>query len=298
MNLENITNQNHKKKVVSKPSIFDFTDYSDFLNSYVQAYGKYSHGPYNLKNWALRLGYKSPSSLAMVLGKQRLPTWRMIISFSEDFQLTKPEKKYFELLVEIERKKNSGADVSELIKEANKLSGSREYQKINLDQFSVVSDWYCYVIKRLVSNRHFVYDLEWIYRVLRRKISKSQIKVAIDNLKNVGLVKEDPISGLSDEKMKVHTGDQVPSAAIRNHHRGMIAGALDALEEQDVDERIFQSLTLNLNKKERLGEAFEDIRQFINDFNEKYSDEASGDAVYQLNTQLFEHTRNLDQLEQ
>jgi uncharacterized protein (TIGR02147 family) len=298
MDLENITNQDHKEKVVSKPSIFDFTDYSDFLNSYVQAYGKYSHGPYNLKNWALRLGYKSPSSLAMVLGKQRLPTWRMILSFSEDFKLSKQEKKYFELLVEIEKKKKSGADVSVLIKEACKLSGSREYQKINLDQFSVISDWYCYVIKRLVSNRFFVYDLDWIFRALRKKVTKPQIKTAIENLKNVGLLAEDVEKGLVDQKMKIHTGDQIPSAAIRNHHRGMINGALDALEEQTVDERLFQTLTLNINKKERLDEAFDDIRQFINDFNDKYSNEASGDSVYQLNAQLFEHTRKLEEINQ
>jgi len=81
MNFENVTNQMNLKKEASKPSIFDFTDYSDFLNSYVQSYGKYSHGPYNLKNWAQRLGYKSPSSLAMVLNKQRLPTLRMVGSF-------------------------------------------------------------------------------------------------------------------------------------------------------------------------------------------------------------------------
>jgi uncharacterized protein (TIGR02147 family) len=260
------------------------------------AYGKYSHGPYNLKNWALRLGYKSPSSLAMVLNKQRLPTWRMVDSFAQDFELSGGEKKYFELLVEIERKKKNGADVSALMKEASKLSGSREYQKINLDHFSVVSDWYCYVIKRLVSNRFFVNDLDWIFRALRRKVSKAQIKTAIDSLKSIELLAEHPVKGLVDQKMKAHTGDQVPSVAIKNHHRGMINGALDALDEQDVNNRIFQTLTLNLNKKERLSEAFEDIRQFVNEFNDKYSDEATGDAVYQLNMQFFEHTRDLDKI--
>jgi uncharacterized protein (TIGR02147 family) len=234
----------------------------------------------------------------MVLNKQRLPTLRMVGSFCDDFHLTKSEKKYFELLVEIERKKKRGSDVSGLIKEACKLSGSREYQKINLDQFSVVSDWYCYVIKRLVSNRFFANDLEWIYRSLRRKVSKPQIKAAIDNLINVGMLTSDPEKGLIDKKMKTHTGDQVPSAAIKNHHRGMLSGALDALEEQGLDNRVFQSLTLNINKKENLNNAAEDIKQFINEFNEKYSDEVSGDAVYQLNAQLFEHTLNLDKRDQ
>lgn len=283
-----------EKTTKQKPRLFDFTDYADFLNAYVGAFGKYSHGPYNLKNWANRLGYKSPSSLAMVLNKQRLPTVKMIISFAEDFSFTKSEKKYFELLVEIERRKTAGKDYTELLTEANKLSGQTEYQKINYDQFSVVSDWHCYAIKSLVSNKHFLNDEDWMFKALRRKVSKAQIKNAIQNLKNVGLLTDDPIKGLKENPTKTHTGNQVPSAAIKNHHRGMLVQAAQALDEQTVQNRMFQGLTLNLKKSEDLPKAMADIADFVNEFNEKYRDDREGDAVYQLNIQLFEHTKDLE----
>lgn len=278
----------------NKPRLFDFTDYADFLNAYVGAYGKYSHGPYNLKNWANRLGYRSASSLAMVLSKQRLPTYKMIASFSEDFKFTKTEKKYFEVLVAIEKRKQSGKDISELLSEASRLSGQSEVQKINYDQFSVVSDWYCYAIKALVSNKHFVDDHDWIFKAMRRKISKAQIKNAIQNLKNIGLLMDDPVKGLKENPVKTHTGNQVPSAAIKNHHRGMIVQAAQALDEQDVDNRMFQGLTLNIKKEENLKDAFNDIINFVSEFNEKYRDDVDGDAVYQMNIQLFEHTKDLE----
>ncbi|MCF8059541.1 MAG: DUF4423 domain-containing protein [Bacteriovoracaceae bacterium] len=288
------TNLSQGREPKAKPRLFDFTDYVDFLNAYVGAYGKYSHGPYNLKNWANRLGYRSPSSLAMVLNKQRLPTWKMMVSFSEDFKFSKGERKYFELLVEIERKKQSGLDISELMVEASQLSGMSEVQQINYDQFSVVSDWYCYAIKSLVSNKKFVYDLDWIFKALRRKISKAQIKNAIQNLKNIGLLLDDPVKGIKENPVKTHTGNQVPSAAIKNHHRGMLVQAAQALDEQDVNNRMFQGLTLNINKEEDLKDAFSDITNFVSEFNEKYRNDVTGNAVYQLNMQLFEHTKDLE----
>jgi len=275
-------------------SIFQFDDYSEFLNSYVNLYGKYTHGPYNLSNWSKRLGYRSPSSLTMVLNKQRLPPVRMIHRLAEDFKLTPSETKFFELLVEIEKLKLKGKDFTAQIREAHEISKKKKYQKINIDHFSVVSDWYCFVIKRLVSCKNFIQDIDWIHRVLRKKVTKAQIKDAIERLKSVGLIEE--VNGqYQDAKQKLHTGDQVATAAIKNHHRGMINQSLDALNEQSVENRMFQGLTLNMNKQENLGEAFEDIREFINEFNSKYSKESDSDSVYQLNVQLFEHTKEIEQ---
>lgn len=275
-------------------SIFQFDDYSEFLNSYVNLFAKYTHGPYNLTNWSKRLGYKSPSSLTMVLNKQRIPPVRMVHRLAEDFKLTASETKYFVLLVEIEKLKSKGKDFTAQLREAHCISKKKKYQKINLDQFSIVSDWYCFVIKRLVTCKNYIQDIDWIYRSLRKKVSKPQIKEALDKLKSVGLIEE--VNGrYIDPKKKLHTGDQVATAAIKNHHRGMIGQALDALDEQSVESRMFQGLTLNMNKCEDLKGAFEDIREFITEFNAKYSNESNSDSVYQLNIQLFEHTKEVEQ---
>ena len=287
-------NLRHSDSKRIHPRIFDFSDYTDFLNAYVSAYGKYSQGPYNLKNWANRLGYKSPSSLAMVLSKQRIPTVKMIISFAEDFNFTKSEKKYFEILVEIEKLKKRKKDFSQLLEEAKIMSGLSEYQKISYEQFSVVSDWHCYVIKALIGNKNFVFDIDWIFETLRKKVTRSQIKNAIENLKKVGFIEDDPIRGLRENPRKTHTGNNIPSSAIKNHHRGMLVQASQALSEQTIDNRFFQGLTINLKKKEDLSSAMKDIKNFIDEFNEKYKDDKKGDSVYQLNLQLFEHTKNLE----
>ncbi|MEC7276389.1 MAG: DUF4423 domain-containing protein [Bdellovibrionota bacterium] len=279
---------------VLKPKVTDFSDYADFLNSYVSLYGKYGHGPYNLQNWALRLGYKSPSSLTMVLKKKRLPTYKMVVNLCDDFGFSKDEREYFETLVEIEKNIEKGKDIQKLLEKAKSLSGKSEYQKVSLEQFSLVSDWYCYAVKALIARKDFVNDLDWMERALRRKVTKAQIKGAIYNLLKVGFVEECEERGLKVAKGKTHTGNGIPSAAIKNHHRGMVHQASQAIDEQSVEERIFQGLTLNIDKEKDKEEAFSDIMKFIQDFNSKYRNDEDGESTYQLNIQFFELAKKVE----
>ena len=273
-----------------KVNIFEFSDYADYLNRYVNRYGRYSHGPFNLKNWANRLGYRSASSLTMILNKTRLPTFKMMNAFAEDFKLNSSERNYFELLVELERRKASGEQLYELINEIKRISGFSEYQKIDIAKFSVISDWYCYVIKRLVSLQDFKLDVEWIFSKLRKKVARKDIKSAIESLEKVGMLTFDSQKGFYDDDPKTHTGNDIPSSAIRHHHKGMIERSLEALEEQTIDERLFQGLTLCIDKERDLNLAFEEIQKFINQFNRKFSKDGVGKSVYQLNVAFFDHT--------
>lgn len=281
-----------------KVNIFEHSDYSDYLNSYVNRYGRYSHGPFNLKNWANRLGYRSASSLTMILNKTRLPTYKMINAFSEDFKLNRSERRYFELLIELERRKTSGQPIHELLNEIKRISGFSEYQKIDVDKFTVVSDWYCYVIKRLVSLKSFKLDIEWIFNKLRKKVPRKEIKTAIESLEKVGMISFDSQKGFYDHEPKTHTGNDIPSSAIRHHHRGMIERSLEALEEQTIEERFFQSLTLCFDKERDLAPAFEEIQKFVNQFNRKFSKDGAGKSVYQMNIQFFDHTSEEEGIKQ
>jgi uncharacterized protein (TIGR02147 family) len=285
-----ITTQTETKETREKVNIFEFSDYADYLNSYVNRYGRYGHGPFNLKNWANRLGYRSASSLTMILNKSRLPTYKMINAFVEDFKLNRSERRYFELLVELERRKSSGQPIHELLNEIKRISGFSEYQKIDVDKFNVVSDWHCYVIKRLVSLSDFKLDVEWIFNKLRKKVSRKNIKSAIESLEKVGMLSFDSQKGFFDHEPKTHTGNDIPSSAIRHHHKGMIERSLEALEEQTIEERLFQGLTICVDKERDLNMAFEDIQKFINQFNRKYSKDGLGKSVYQLNVAFFDHT--------
>ena len=125
-------------------------------------------------------------------------------------------------------------------------------------------------------------------------MTKAQIKGAIYNLLKVGFVEECEERGLKVAKGKTHTGNGIPSAAIKNHHRGMVHQASQAIDEQSVEERILQGLTLNIDKEKDKEEAFSDIMKFIQDFNSKYRNDEDGESTYQLNIQFFELAKKVE----
>lgn len=287
--MKNFRNQQQSNKLSDSQCIFGFTDFVAFLNAKVATKGKYSQGPYNLKKWSQRLGYRSPSSLAMVLNRKRLPTSKMINLLCEDFNFNESQSRYFSTLVEIERQKDKGQDVTILMEEAKRLSGNSEYQNINYNQFNIINEWFCFPIRALTRHKNFENSLDWIAKALRNKVSKTQIKTSIEGLIKVGLIKQDPEKGLIENQQSTHTGNTIPSSAIRNHHKSMLKVAIDSIEEQTIDNRMIQGLTIAFNK-ERKEDAFKDIAHFINEFNHKYGEVENVNSVYQLGVQFFEHT--------
>jgi hypothetical protein len=71
----------------------------------------------------------------------------------------------------------------------------------------------------------------------------------------------------------------------------MLQRALEALEEQETDERHFNSLTLRIDPA-KLPAVKEQLLKFLKNFHFENED-AGANAVYQLSLQLFEHTKDL-----
>jgi len=122
-------------------SLFDFTDFKAFLLKRGLPSGMYSHNHQNLNNWAKRLGYKSVSSLSMVLNGERLPSDEMIERLSRDFKLSGREERFFKLLIDLERKKIKKQDTTDTLKLIQKMSTEKNSFSIDLHQFSVISEW-------------------------------------------------------------------------------------------------------------------------------------------------------------
>jgi len=277
---------------IEKPkiSIFDFNDFRSYLLSAGMPDGLYGHTANNLKSWANRLGYKSPSSLTMVLKGTRLPSYDMIRSFVKDLNLNNRERKYFELLVELEKVQAKGKDTSHVLEQINQVTQNSGIFQLEMKTFSTISEWYYLAIKQLISSPDFINDPEWIYKKLRKKVTPSQIKTALENLEELDIISN------VDGKLKVLkpgliTTNDVPSSAIKRHHYGMIQRALESIDEQKVENRQINSLTMKVEKN-KLPEAKKFIFDFLKEFNERYSSNNSND-LYQLNVQLFEHTKDV-----
>lgn len=224
----------------------------------------------------------------MVLRGQRLPSRDMIEAFEKDFNFTPKEKQYFELLVKIEKAEAKNQDTEIYRKKLQELAGISEAAALGLKEFSSISEWYFLAIKQLTSLEQFIEDPEWIRKKLRKKVTPSQVRYALDTMLELGILKRNEIGKIVNGDQSTFTPNDIPSSAIKKHHRGMMEQAVLALEELPVEQRQISSLTLKF-KKERAEEAKQELYKFLQEFNQKYyADE--GDSVHQLNLQFFDLT--------
>lgn len=271
-------------------SVFQFFDYADYLRVISDRHRSREQRTLTLSQWARRLGYRSPRSVAMVLKKQRLPTHEMIRRMSDQFRHSDSEHRYFELLVQLERSRKDGSDASPIVERLRDMNPSlAQGNLLDAESFAYVAEWYHLVIKQLVDTRGFRDDPFWIAAQLKHRVTPAQAAAAISAMLRLGILERaGRTKRLRVAKENLRTTSDIPNEAIRQHHRGMLARALDSLEEDDVETREISSSTFCLDPR-RIKEAKEEIRRFKQSFSRKFA-APSGGAVHQLNVQLFGHT--------
>lgn len=274
-------------------NIFDFNDYKAFLLKKGLPHGHYSHGHKNLNNWAKRLGYKSPSSLSMILSGERFPSEVMVKKLSKDLKLTPREGRYFKLLIDLSKTQKQEKDTSKIHDEIKKLNTEKNSYSIDLKNFTTISEWYYLALKQLIATPNFIEDEQWIYKRLRKKVSIGQIRLALKDLEELAIIKRNEMGRLEVVKPGLITTNDVPSSAIRKHHSGMIELAKHALVEQEVHERQINSTTLKV-KPSDLPEAKKFIFDFIKEFAARFND-SEGEDIYQMNVQFFGLTKDIRQ---
>ncbi len=281
------------QEVSEKPriSIFDFDNYRDFLIKAGMPDGLYSHTSNNFRSWAKRLGYKSASSLTMVIKGQRSPSFEMVRNLSHDLKMTAKETQYFELLIQLEKASNKNRDQKKILEKITAISPKNTSHSLELNEFSSISEWYFFAIKQLINTNGFIEDYEWMYKRLRKKVTISQIRSAIDIMLDLKTISRSEDGKLTVLKEGLSTASKIPSSAVRKHHFGMINRALEAVTEQDISERQLSSVTLRI-ESEKVDDAKAELMEFMKNFNQKYS-AVKSDELFQLNFQFFQHTKEI-----
>lgn len=266
---------------------YEFDQFKDFFDYHLREKSVDSRGrKTTLQRLAKKLGYSSPSSLSMISSGERLPTETLLDALFKEWNISDTDRDRIRLKIEIEQKQRKGKKISHLIAKYNRLT---PYHKIDLKNYNVVRDWHVLVIKLMVGSPNFNEDPVEISQALRKKITPAQAKKALQLLLDTGLLQRDPITQkLVPTEANTETTHELSSEAIRENHKGMITRALEAVEEQSIQQRHFNTLALQFDSK-KMPAAKERILNFINAFNDEFGSDHA-DQVYQLNLQFFEHT--------
>lgn len=155
------------------------------------------------------------------------------------------------------------------------------------DQFNLIADWYHYAILSLGDLPRTRANAKWIAK--RIGVDEITALAALQRLKRMGLLEILPDGSFRQVTPPLDTAFDVPSAALRKHHRQNLELAAEKLDTVDVLLREFNSLTLavNLSNLPR-------VKKLINEVKLKIAAElerGEKQEVYVLSIQLFPVTQ-------
>ncbi len=276
-------------------SDYSFENFKDFFEFNLKKFKRDSEGAkiFSLNDLSKKLGYNSPSLLSMIANGKRLPSNEILEMLFDEWKIDSNQREIIRLRLDIEKKTKKNRPTLNLIEKLSKLDKKSKFKKIDLDTFNSIREWHNLVLQMMVSTPDFKEDYTLISNQLRKKVTPAQVRKGFETLIKVGLLKRNYQTGELESKISdssIETAHDIPSEAIREHHKGMITRALEAVDEQTVDERHLNSLTIRFDQT-RKAEAKSAVLNFVQEFNDKFYDACSNN-IHQLNVQIFEHTNS------
>jgi uncharacterized protein (TIGR02147 family) len=219
--------------------------------------------------------------LSQVLNKKKKLGAETAVAISSKLKFKGVRRKVFLDLVRLDLAK-SVASRALIQKEVDStLKRHPGFKCLPEDVFNLVSDWHHFAILELAALPGFSVDPKWIAPKLR--ITQAAARAAIERLKSAGLLIE--VNGGYRKFEKNYIFENVPSAAIRKHHRDTLDLAKRALQEQPMDVREFFTVCFPMNVT-----LIPDVKRKIREFSESLMAEMQDErpqAVYKLAVQFF-----------
>jgi uncharacterized protein (TIGR02147 family) len=276
----------------ARPTVFEYTDYRRFLQASYEA-TKQANPSFSMSAFARKAGFgeNSRAYLRLVIEGRKNLTSHTIARFASAVGLRGSAAQYFEALVHYNQAR-SKTDREFYFQRLDQIRPRRRCEQFELlrSQHEYFSSWHHLVILQLVSLADFREDAEWISRRLRRKVSRSEVTQAIENLVRIGLLRR-TAEGRLEQTAKVVKYEGRGRVDVVDHSQGeMIDRAKESLACDPWEKRDMSNVTMCCDRA-----VFQALKQEIARFREHIIAKfvlpsESPDAVLQLNVQLFELT--------
>lgn len=270
--------------------IFAFDDPIEYLN-YELRRRRQLNPSFSLRAWARELGFANPSFLSQVLKQERSLKPDLAARLAESLGLRGRPLQYFQMMV-----MGAAADGAQAKSSYQKLirdfrpKRARNVTQLSLELYSMVSEWYHYVITEMTQLRDFSSDPRHVQRRLGGNLDLRTVREALDRLVRLGFLVRRADGRLARAPIGNYVLDpNTSSELLRNRHRQWLDKARLAIEEQTVEERDFYASTLCF-RRENLPKVREILRDAHRRVLELESTE-NGEEVYQLCSQFFRLTK-------
>ncbi len=197
--------------------------------------------------FAKKAGLSTSNFLYLVIEGKRNLTEETIQRFAEAVGLSKRESCFFEAAVQF----NQTKDPHEKDQAFEKMMTFPEYREariITAKQYDYLAQWYHPVIRELAHLNDFQEDAVWIAKKLNHKVSREEVRDALELLKELGYLVRDIHGRLQPADPTLMSDSDVLGAARLMFHDQMMELGRSSLKRPS-EERDISALTLTVNGK-------------------------------------------------
>jgi uncharacterized protein (TIGR02147 family) len=236
---------------------------------------------YSLRAFSRDLGIPA-SNLSNILNRKRGLSLSTARKIAGRFGMDSGEEERF--LAQVQMEHGRSAAVRREARLRLKRGGDR-FSEIALDQFELIANWIYFAILELTHVEGFQSQPAWIGR--RLSVREQEAAAAVERLLRLGLLERAPNGCLRETGGDVATpsGD-VPSRAVREHHRQVLHKADEALERVPPALREFAAVTFAFDSSQ-IEKAKRLLKKFRRAMTRDLQSSRKKDRVYCLSMQLF-----------
>lgn len=276
---------------MERTNLFEFTDYRSFLKAQFEDTKK-KNPKWSYGAWTKKLGLKNATSLTKIINGQREAGSEITAKLCGYFKFSATEEQYFEDLIRISKSQKDPERIEYLLERLRKVSRRPGFWILNEEQFSAISHWWFYAIRRMIFLKDFQDDPKWIAQNLRFKVTATQIRRALDILLKNGFLKRDPQTHiLKLGQVSLNTSDDLSSEGLKRFHEGVLDIARESIRSTSPEEREISGLTLSVSA-DKVPEAKKWLRKMQDEFSDLFAAREKSDSVYQFETLFFPLTQN------
>lgn len=295
--MEKLGLQNNES--INPPDIHSYTDFRKYLKDfydYKVFETRKSISPYSYKTFSAAADMRSPNYLKLVIHGDRNLTAKSAKKFARALSLNRLDSEEFLLLVEY----GQAMDPLERNRHLKALSEYRMQRRVRTGEVKAETienspHWVAWLLYALADHKEADFSMEGLRGLLRGRIKDTDLNKAFEMLLDNGSLVQDATSGAVQKgKVAPPSLDDVPAEIIRKLQSELIYIGMESLLNDSVNEREFGSLTLCLTEEEFKHLKFElrHMRKRVFKENLVAREQAPGDAVYQMNIQLFPVTES------
>jgi uncharacterized protein (TIGR02147 family) len=270
-------------------SVYQYSSARQYLLDSLSARQK-ENPRFSVRTWAKRMGLSSHALLVMLLqGKRALRVQHVTFLARGLPELTSQQRLYFQALIQFE--------AAQTPEEKNlcslwlaDLHPGKAFRAVEVEQFLAISHWVHMAVLAMTDLQGAALTEERAIEILGKRSNASEVRGAVDRLKNLGLLKVRADGTLEAGADSVSTKDDVANAGARAYHKNVMTLAADALGQTPVERREFQACALAVPAA-KVALAKEMIRKFRAQLATAMRSEP-GDEVYQFNVQFFPLTES------